>query len=47
VWPCEPLSTQKSIRDVVENNRIHTEVWTVGDPSIPITKQLSKSAGCR
>lgn len=34
---------QRSVRDVVERGRIHTEVWTVGDPTIPITKQLSNS----
>jgi predicted Holliday junction resolvase-like endonuclease len=32
---------QRSVRDVVEKGRVHTEVWTVGDPGIPITKQLS------
>jgi predicted Holliday junction resolvase-like endonuclease len=33
-------SVQRSVRDVVERQRIYTEVWTIGDPEIPITKQL-------
>ena len=42
------LSTvQRSVRDVVEKGRIHTEVWTVGDPTIPITKQLSNGGSPR
>lgn len=31
---------QRSVREVVERGRVHTEIWTVGDPQIPITKQL-------
>lgn len=31
---------QRSIRDAVERQRIYTEVWTIGDPEIPITRQL-------
>jgi predicted Holliday junction resolvase-like endonuclease len=35
------LSTvQRSVREAVERHRIYTEVWTIGDPEIPITKQL-------
>jgi predicted Holliday junction resolvase-like endonuclease len=34
-------SVQRSVRDVVEKGRIDTEVWEIGDPNIPITKQLS------
>jgi predicted Holliday junction resolvase-like endonuclease len=33
-------SVQRSVRDAVEKQRIYTEVWTIGDPEIPITKQL-------
>jgi len=37
-------SAQRSIREIVDRGRIHTEVWTVGDPDIPITKQLSNGS---
>jgi len=33
-------SVQRSVRDAVERQLIYTEVWTIGDPEIPITKQL-------
>ena len=32
---------QRSVREAVEKGRIDTEVWEIGDPDIPITKQLS------
>jgi predicted Holliday junction resolvase-like endonuclease len=32
---------QRSVRDAVDKNRIYTEVWEIGDPGIPITKQLA------
>jgi predicted Holliday junction resolvase-like endonuclease len=38
---------QRSVRDVVERGRVYTEVWTVGDPDIPITKQLSNGTSRR
>lgn len=31
---------QHSIREAVERGRVCTEVWEIGDPGIPITKQL-------
>jgi predicted Holliday junction resolvase-like endonuclease len=37
-------SVQRSVRDVVEKGRIDTEVWEIGDPNIPITKQLSNGS---
>lgn len=33
-------SVQRSVRDVVDKGRIYSEVWEIGDPDIPITKQL-------
>ena len=33
-------SAQRSIRDAVDNHRVSTELWTVGDPTIPITRQF-------
>lgn len=32
---------QRSVREAVDHRRVFTEVWTVGDPDIPITQQLS------
>lgn len=34
-------SVQRSIREVVAQRRVFTEIWSVGDPGIPITQQLS------
>ena len=34
---------QRSVREAVEKRRIEMEVWQIGDPRIPITKQLSSS----
>ncbi len=34
---------QRSVREAVEKGRIDIEVWEIGNPSIPITKQLSSS----
>ncbi len=34
-------SAQRSLREAVERGRIETEVWEIGDASLPITKQLS------
>ncbi len=34
-------SVQRSVLEAVENHKIHTEVWKIGDPDIPIAKQLS------
>jgi len=31
---------QRSVREVVENRRVSNEVWEIGDPDIPITRQL-------
>ena len=31
---------QRSVRDAVEKGRVDTEVWEIGNPDIPITKQL-------
>ncbi len=31
---------QRSVRDAVERGRVDTEIWEIGDPDIPITKQL-------
>jgi predicted Holliday junction resolvase-like endonuclease len=32
--------TQRSIRDAVANHRVFAEVWNVGTPKIPITRQF-------
>jgi predicted Holliday junction resolvase-like endonuclease len=32
---------QRSVREAVDRNRIFTEVWEIGNPDIPITKQLA------
>ncbi len=34
---------QRSVREVVDKHRVFTEVWTVGDPDIPITQQFSSA----
>lgn len=34
-------SAQRSIRDAVNRRRVRWEQWTVGDPRIPITRQLA------
>lgn len=34
-------SAQRSLREAVERGRIDTEIWEIGDASLPITKQLS------
>jgi len=33
-------SVQRSLRDAVDKGRVHAEVWEIGSPDIPITKQL-------
>jgi predicted Holliday junction resolvase-like endonuclease len=33
-------SVQRSVREAVDKGRIDCEVWEIGDPGIPITKQL-------
>lgn len=35
---------QRSVREAVERGRIDTEIWEIGDPGIPITKQLSNGS---
>jgi len=35
---------QRSVREAVEKGRIDTEVWEIGDPHIPITKQLGNGS---
>lgn len=40
-------SVQRSVREAVEKGRIDTEVWEIGDPDIPITKQLSNGSRAR
>ena len=35
---------QRSIREAVENRRVHTEVWEIGNRDFPITKQLDGRA---
>jgi predicted Holliday junction resolvase-like endonuclease len=37
-------SAQRSVREAVEKGRIGTEVWEIGNPDIPITKQLSRGS---
>lgn len=37
-------SVQRSVRDAVDKGRIYTEVWEIGDPEIPITKQLGNGS---
>jgi predicted Holliday junction resolvase-like endonuclease len=34
---------QRSVREAVDKHRVFTEVWTVGDPDIPITQQFSSA----
>jgi predicted Holliday junction resolvase-like endonuclease len=34
---------QRSVREAVDKHRVFTEVWTVGDPVIPITQQFSST----
>ncbi len=34
---------QRSVREAVDKHRVFTEVWTVGDPEIPITQQFSSA----
>jgi predicted Holliday junction resolvase-like endonuclease len=34
---------QRSVLEAVAKGRVDTEVWEIGDPQIPITKQLSRS----
>ncbi len=33
-------SVQRSVRDAVEDRRIGTAIWNIGDPDIPIVEQL-------
>lgn len=33
-------SVQRSVRETVDAGRVFSEVWEIGDPEIPITKQL-------
>jgi predicted Holliday junction resolvase-like endonuclease len=40
-------SVQRSVREAVDNGRVGTEVWEIGDPDIPITKQLSNGSRVR
>lgn len=35
--------TQRSLREAIEKRRINTEVWEIGNPDIPITKQFNGS----
>jgi predicted Holliday junction resolvase-like endonuclease len=35
---------QRSVREAVDKGRIHSEVWEIGDPDIPITKQLQPAS---
>jgi predicted Holliday junction resolvase-like endonuclease len=37
-------SVQRSVLGAVENHKVHTEVWKIGDPDIPIAKQLSNGS---
>lgn len=34
---------QRSVREAVDKHKVFTEVWTVGDPDIPITQQFSSA----
>ena len=34
---------QRSVREAVDKHKVFTEVWTVGDPHIPITQQFSSA----
>lgn len=36
---------QRSIRDAVENHHVFAEVWNVGTPNIPITRQFRLPSG--
>lgn len=33
-------SVQRSLREAVDHRRVHAEIWEIGSPDIPITKQL-------
>jgi predicted Holliday junction resolvase-like endonuclease len=33
-------SVQRSVREAVQSGRVFNEVWQIGDPDIPITRQL-------
>jgi hypothetical protein len=35
---------QRSVREAVENNKVYSEVWEVGNPEIPITRQLAHTS---
>lgn len=37
-------TVQRSLREAVDNGRVHAEVWEIGSPDIPITKQLLSSS---
>jgi predicted Holliday junction resolvase-like endonuclease len=37
-------SAQRSVREAVEERRVATEVWEIGDMDIPITKQLPRAS---
>jgi predicted Holliday junction resolvase-like endonuclease len=34
-------SVQRSVLDCVEDHKVHSEVWKIGDPHMPIEKQFS------
>jgi len=34
-------SVQRSVLDCVEDHRVHSEVWKIGNPDIPIEKHFS------
>lgn len=36
---------QRSIREAVENHRVFAEVWNVGTPNVPITRQFRLPSG--
>jgi predicted Holliday junction resolvase-like endonuclease len=37
-------SVQRSLREAVDEKRVFAEVWEIGNPDIPITKQLPRSS---
>ncbi len=37
-------TVQRSVREAVDKGRVRAEVWEVGSPDIPITKQLLRSS---
>lgn len=37
-------SVQRSLREAVDKGRVHAEVWEIGSPDIPITKQLQNGS---